>query len=88
MERCFEELQNEIRDEIKYRLDYFDEFDSSFTFENSDLAVELYMDVEYDGYEYKLKDLSFGYFESEVYPSDVLNDNLYTICENIVFCLS
>lgn len=85
MENSFEELQNEIRDEIKYRLDYFDEFDSSFVFENSDMSVEFYMDVEYDGYEHKLKDLTFGYFESEVYPYDVLNDNLYTICDNIKF---
>lgn len=85
MEACFENLQNEIRDEIKYRLDYFDEFDSSFTFENDDLSVEFYLDVEYDGYEYKLKDISFGYFESDVYPYDVLNDNLNTICDNVKF---
>ena len=88
MEKCFEELQDQIQELIKYRLDYFDEYESNFVFDNDDLSVELYMDVEYDGYEYRLKDLSFGYFESEVYPYDVLDENLYIICDNIIFYLS
>ena len=88
MEKCFEDLQNELINNIKYRLDYFEEFTPSFIFENSDVSIEFDMDVEYDGYEYKLKNISFGYFESEVYPPDILNENLHTICKNVIFFLN
>ncbi|MCH5167830.1 MAG: hypothetical protein J1F35_08125 [Erysipelotrichales bacterium] len=86
MEKCFEDLQNEIREEIKYRLD--NEELNDFIFENDDLSVELHIDTEWNGEENVLTDLSFGYFESDVYPYHILSDNLYEICENLVFYLS